>query len=204
MGDVKDKLKQLFRQWDRNHDGFVARDELENALSGIGLSVSLEEQNLMFNAADKDGNGVIDTDEFIDWAFSGDQRIEKAIFENLPHNDNLVTTGLCGMWRRQHWDIPGSTSAFRGSENYTFFPSGTALCELEYTSSANDRIYITKARGWGMWRLEANSIIVECLLTQTEAEKAEDVSMSHNTYTRPHVLELDRASFETAFVCSSA
>ncbi|KAI3382429.1 hypothetical protein SNEBB_003482 [Seison nebaliae] len=61
-------LERTFKQWDKNGDGVITRDEVRGALnevaSMIGGSVSEPEIDSVFRRHDKDGDGVITLEEF--------------------------------------------------------------------------------------------------------------------------------------------
>ena len=61
---VKD-VQIAFKQFDRNGDGSIDRSELTNALMASGGSFTKQEIDVIFTAADVDGNGEIDYEEFI-------------------------------------------------------------------------------------------------------------------------------------------
>lgn len=61
---VKD-VQMAFKQFDRNGDGSIDRSELTNALMNTGGNFTKQEIDVIFTAADIDGNGEIDYEEFI-------------------------------------------------------------------------------------------------------------------------------------------
>jgi len=61
---VKD-VQMSFKQFDRNGDGSIDRNELTGALSSSGGNFTKQEIDVIFAAADTDGNGEIDYEEFI-------------------------------------------------------------------------------------------------------------------------------------------
>jgi calmodulin len=59
------ELLEAFRIFDRNGDGFITEEELRQALLNLGERLTGEQIKDMLNAADKDGNGLIDYSEFV-------------------------------------------------------------------------------------------------------------------------------------------
>lgn len=59
------EMLEAFRIFDRNGDGFITEEELRQALLNLGERVTGEELKEMIAEADKDGNGLIDYQEFI-------------------------------------------------------------------------------------------------------------------------------------------
>ena len=62
----EENLRAAFKHFDTNGDGIISREELNNAIGSGGLDVSKEEIDRVLAEVDKDGNGEIDYDEFVD------------------------------------------------------------------------------------------------------------------------------------------
>ncbi len=60
-----EELKEAFKVFDQDGDGFISKEELKAALLNLGEQLDDEEVDAMFKAADTDGNGQIDLQEFI-------------------------------------------------------------------------------------------------------------------------------------------
>ena len=60
-----DDLKTVFSFFDRNKNGNIEADELGTVMSSLGYQATDEELKDMINEADKDGNNMIDFDEFV-------------------------------------------------------------------------------------------------------------------------------------------
>merc|ERR1712176_915575 len=59
-------MKRLFKLADTNKDGTICKEELKVAVNKLGFDWIDEKQiDGIFARADKDGNGVLDVDEFI-------------------------------------------------------------------------------------------------------------------------------------------
>lgn len=58
------ELLEAFRIFDRNEDGFITEEELKLALLNLGERLTGEQLRDMIAAADTDGNGLIDYNEF--------------------------------------------------------------------------------------------------------------------------------------------
>lgn len=66
-----DQMKATFRDWDCDGRGFISRRSLMELLVQLaGRQLSERELNTVMREADKNGNGVIEYDEFIDWVKS--------------------------------------------------------------------------------------------------------------------------------------
>jgi calcium-binding protein CML len=63
--DRRVELTQAFGQFDVDGDGNITADELKRVLAALRVEVSEEEVSRMMRAADLDGNGTVDLDEFL-------------------------------------------------------------------------------------------------------------------------------------------
>eukprot|EP00929_Paragymnodinium_shiwhaense_P000177 TRINITY_DN100421_c0_g1_i1.p1 TRINITY_DN100421_c0_g1~~TRINITY_DN100421_c0_g1_i1.p1 ORF type:complete len:543 (+),score=77.38 TRINITY_DN100421_c0_g1_i1:176-1804(+) len=63
-----EEVRQVFRSWDLNSDGFISKDEFCSVLQQLGFAAA--DAACLFEAADIDGNGRVDFDEFLTWLFS--------------------------------------------------------------------------------------------------------------------------------------
>ena len=63
--DVDSDIREAFRMFDRNKDGYIDMAELKKMFALVGGLFSREEMEDFMNEADKDGNGKIDYEEFI-------------------------------------------------------------------------------------------------------------------------------------------
>lgn len=58
-------IKKIFRQWDTNNTGHLDFNEIQHGLSkDLGIFLTTEECHLLTNYLDKNGNGLIEEDEF--------------------------------------------------------------------------------------------------------------------------------------------
>ncbi|KAF8030650.1 hypothetical protein BT93_E2941 [Corymbia citriodora subsp. variegata] len=67
-----DQVRQVFAQYDKNGDGKISCDELQDVLSALGPSPTNPEEALAaMSEIDKDGDGFIDLDEFAELILGG-------------------------------------------------------------------------------------------------------------------------------------
>jgi Ca2+-binding EF-hand superfamily protein len=71
---IKQKVKDAFKQWDANNDGIISKVEMKTVLLKLlnksrngAESVSEQDVEDFMSDADKNANGVIEYDEFLDW-----------------------------------------------------------------------------------------------------------------------------------------
>nr|CAB3459269.1 unnamed protein product [Digitaria exilis] len=63
-GADEDELREAFRVFDQDQNGFISRDELRHVLQNLGERLSDEELAEMLREADADGDGQINYNEF--------------------------------------------------------------------------------------------------------------------------------------------
>jgi hypothetical protein len=76
--DEEDELRDAFRQFDRNGDGFITAADLVNLLANFGENLTPEEVAEMIHEADLDGDGRIGSDEFVQMMMPEDAGAGKA------------------------------------------------------------------------------------------------------------------------------
>merc|ERR1712117_97860 len=62
--DEEADLREAFKIFDRDKDGFISMKELKKVCSMLGTMLTKEELDQFMAEADKDGNGKLDYDEF--------------------------------------------------------------------------------------------------------------------------------------------
>lgn len=72
--DSDEELKNAFRVFDKDQNGFISAAELRIVMSNVGEKLTDEEIDDMIREADVDGDGQINYDEFVKvtmakWAF---------------------------------------------------------------------------------------------------------------------------------------
>ncbi|XP_030524920.1 probable calcium-binding protein CML17 [Rhodamnia argentea] len=72
---TEEQLKQLFRMFDRDGNGFITAAELAHSMARLGHALTVEELTEMIKEADTDGDGRISFHEF-------SQAITSAAFDN--------------------------------------------------------------------------------------------------------------------------
>lgn len=61
---TEDQLRQLFRLFDRDGNGFITAAELAHSMAKLGHALTAEELTGMIKEADLDGDGTINFEEF--------------------------------------------------------------------------------------------------------------------------------------------
>lgn len=64
--DQMDDVRAAFRVFDHNNDGTISKEELRDAMVNFGTRCTDEEFASMFAEADKNNDGLIDFDEFVE------------------------------------------------------------------------------------------------------------------------------------------
>ncbi|CAI8608611.1 unnamed protein product [Vicia faba] len=72
---TEEQLRQLFRMFDRDGNGFITAAELAHSMAKLGHALTAEELTGMIKEADMDGDGTISFQEFA-------QAITSAAFDN--------------------------------------------------------------------------------------------------------------------------
>ena len=63
--DTEDDLREAFKVFDKDNDGYILAAELRHVLTSIGEKLTDEEVDEMIKEADIDGDGQINYDEFV-------------------------------------------------------------------------------------------------------------------------------------------
>jgi Ca2+-binding EF-hand superfamily protein len=69
---IKQKVKAAFKTWDTNADGIISKNEMKSVLMKLlnkqsSAAVTEEDIDSFMQEADRNDNGVIEYDEFLDW-----------------------------------------------------------------------------------------------------------------------------------------
>ncbi|KAG8078248.1 hypothetical protein GUJ93_ZPchr0007g3346 [Zizania palustris] len=81
--DSEEELREAFRVFDKNQDGFISADELGKVMANLGERLSNEEIREMIRGADVDGDGQINYDEFVKCMVA--KRRKKRVEEKKEH-----------------------------------------------------------------------------------------------------------------------
>lgn len=63
--DTEDNIRDAFRVFDVNDNGFISANELRHVATNLGEKLSEDEANEMIRVADSDGDGLINYNDFI-------------------------------------------------------------------------------------------------------------------------------------------
>lgn len=66
-----DAVKASFRIWDKNGDGMISKQELNEILEMVAPSVTKQEIRMLWRHMDADSNGKVDPEEFCNFIFAG-------------------------------------------------------------------------------------------------------------------------------------
>lgn len=61
----EDELKEVFKVFDREQNGFISATELKHVLISLGEKLTDEEAEQMIKEADFDGDGKVNYDDFV-------------------------------------------------------------------------------------------------------------------------------------------
>lgn len=64
LGRIHNELLEIFQLFDKDGDGFITFRDLQTVVMLIGILITKEELQVLFNAADKNLDGKIDFQEF--------------------------------------------------------------------------------------------------------------------------------------------
>ena len=78
---VKEQVKWIFSEWDLNDDGLVTGAEFKESLATLCDQMSPEDVETVVQIVDKNKDGQVDVDEFLEWVFSGAEHAEKVLAE---------------------------------------------------------------------------------------------------------------------------
>lgn len=66
----KREMERLFATYDEDNDGHISRRELGSVMQKLGMEATDEELNCMLRSVDKNGDGLVDFEEFVDFQAS--------------------------------------------------------------------------------------------------------------------------------------
>ncbi|XP_037075106.1 calmodulin-like [Pollicipes pollicipes] len=72
--ESEDELKEAFRVFDKDDDGFLSVAELRHIMTSMGEKMTKNEVDDMISEADKDGDGKINYQEFVQVLTCGSSR----------------------------------------------------------------------------------------------------------------------------------
>ena len=93
LKDEKNELERQFKEWDKNGDGFLSKEEIVDGYRKAYGNVDENEIENMIKSIDLDGNGVIDYNEFLTCSINKDKILKK---ENLEYCFNAFDSDGSG------------------------------------------------------------------------------------------------------------
>lgn len=77
-------MKEAFKAWDTDASGAIERNELQRVLKALNPNWAERDLNELMRSIDRNGNGVIEYEEFCDWVMQGeDAKLGEGSFEQL-------------------------------------------------------------------------------------------------------------------------
>lgn len=67
-----DYVKEQFKVWDEDGSGYIEKDEIMLVLKGLDPDFANRDLDRLFSTVDKNGDGVIQIEEFVDWLMHDD------------------------------------------------------------------------------------------------------------------------------------
>uniref|UniRef100_A0ABM0GNV3 Calmodulin-like n=1 Tax=Saccoglossus kowalevskii TaxID=10224 RepID=A0ABM0GNV3_SACKO len=64
-GDSEEELREAFRVFDKDGNGFISAAELRHVMTNLGEKLTDEEVDEMIREADTDGDGQVNYEEFV-------------------------------------------------------------------------------------------------------------------------------------------
>ena len=95
---ISGELKEIFRIFDKDNDGFITINELRTAMKSLGYETGIEELQKLIKEFDKDENGNLDINEFV-------ELINKKIDEAEKENGFLEKNDLLNIFNFFHQEI---------------------------------------------------------------------------------------------------
>lgn len=86
-GAQAERITRIFRKYDTNGDGVIDIQELEGFLKALGLNVGCVQS--FVRAVDKDGDGEIQYEEFVEWVLAEDPKLPDLL---LPDGDSDLSS----------------------------------------------------------------------------------------------------------------
>ncbi|KAJ6397730.1 hypothetical protein OIU77_018689 [Salix suchowensis] len=63
--DAYEELKEVFKVFDKDHDGYISPNELRHVIINLGEHLTEKESEEMIREADLDGDGQVNYEEFV-------------------------------------------------------------------------------------------------------------------------------------------
>lgn len=114
-----DRIKEAFWQFDKDKTFTITREKLQAVFTTLEPSFTQGELDLLFDSADKNGNGVIEYDEFLDFIMGmdipdvqGQRQVSKEDISDLIRRCDLAECAYSGnLGFEDDADFPMSASA---------------------------------------------------------------------------------------------
>lgn len=94
-GDVEEEIREAFRVFDKEGNGFISTAELAAVMTNIGEVLSEEETEELIAEADIDGDGNVNYEEFVAMIFREVRNYNFFLFLR-----GIFISGLCLVWEK--------------------------------------------------------------------------------------------------------
>lgn len=132
---AKERIRAIFKTWDRDGNGTLSRDEVHRLMMAIGGKISKAEFDKVFDEVDTNGNDVVEIDEFVDWVMAPGSCLEVTRSGKLSHFD--LTTALRPLW--EVFDTSGDgIISFEEFKDIHAILQGAILAQVQQEEASKD------------------------------------------------------------------
>lgn len=78
LSNPQETLRNVFLTFDDNGDGKITAAELKTTMNTVGITISMKEAKFVIKMADREGDGELCYDEFVDFVLGSEQHAKKS------------------------------------------------------------------------------------------------------------------------------
>ena len=82
-------FQKIFSAWDEDSQGMLSTKNVYNMVKKLGLNINKYEAQVLVASADRNGNGCLTLDEFLDLIFN-DNTMLNVDLKNIPRNNFVL------------------------------------------------------------------------------------------------------------------